>query len=140
MSHGGRKDGGQAIREDAKLPKGGEASSLSACLKKIHGKENKVLTGFNLQLFLPQNFKRLHSRLHAGHARMKVASSCPMGTPKPLRQDHMMDLFKAKHVITHEYEVQPLLLSFYMEKPLTVIFSTQVLQRKPVPETLSCMM
>ena len=38
------------------------------------------------------------------------------------------------------YDYDSLILSFYLERVYTMIFSTQALQRKSVPETLSCMM
>lgn len=62
-------------------PRGGEAFVPIYLSEIINGKENKVLTGLNLQCFLPQDFKGVPHEdtewglARIGHAQMKVASS-----------------------------------------------------------------
>lgn len=80
-------------RRGAKTAKGQWGFVPLYLFKIMKGKENKVLTGLNLQLFLPQDFKRNptcgwpHGLLHIGYAQMKAASPCPVPSISKRPQD-----------------------------------------------------
>jgi len=83
-----------------RLPKASEAFVLIYLFEIINGKENKVLTGLNLQCFLPRDFKGTphvdtqRGLVRIGHAQMNVASSAPQNSPEARGQDCNMVYFK----------------------------------------------
>lgn len=82
------------------LPKAGEAFVLIYVFELINGKENKVLTGLNLQCFLPRHFKGTphadaqRGLVRIGHAQTNVASSAPRNSPGARGQDCSKVYFK----------------------------------------------
>lgn len=127
------------------LPKAGEAFVFIYLFELINGKKNKVLTGLNLQCFLPRDFKGTshadtqRSLVCIGYAQMNVASSAHEIYQRT--EDRTVARFiLSKACDLHSSMKQPLLpwlrLSNW-KRVLTTIFSIHPLQRDPVPETLS---
>ena len=81
-------------------PKGSEAFVPIYLSEIINGKENEVLTGLNLQCFLPQDFKDAPCEdtewglARIGHAQMKVASSAERNSPEARGADRGVVYFK----------------------------------------------
>lgn len=88
-------------------PKGGEAFVPIYLSEIINGKENKVLTGVNLQCFLPQDFKGAPREdtewglARIGHAQMKIASSAASNSPEAGGADRGVVYFK-QSVMTYK--------------------------------------